>query len=42
MHHGVTFNFGFAKVGSPAIFETSYIRTKMYGLLQMIIICTFM
>ena len=24
MHHGVTFNFGSAKVYSPAIFETSY------------------
>ena len=23
MHHGVTFNFGFAKVCSPAIFERS-------------------
>ena len=23
MHHGVTFNFGSAKVCSPAIFETS-------------------
>ena len=22
MHHGVTFNFGSAKVSSPAIFET--------------------
>ena len=24
MHHGVTFNFGSAKVSSPAIFETSF------------------
>ena len=24
MHHGVTFNFGSAKVCSPAIFETSF------------------
>ena len=24
MHHGVTFNFGSAKVFSPAIFETSF------------------
>ena len=32
MHHGVTFNFGSAKVCSPAIFETSFM-TKIYGLL---------
>ena len=24
MHHGVAFSFGSAKVGSPAIFETSF------------------
>ena len=24
MHHGVTFNFGSAKVCSPTIFETSF------------------
>ena len=24
MHHGVTFNFGSAKVCSPAIFDTSF------------------
>ena len=24
MHHGVSFNFGSAKVCSPAIFETTY------------------
>ena len=37
MHHSVTFNFGSAKVCSPAIFN---FMTKMYGLLQLIIICT--
>ena len=28
MHHGVTFNFGSAKVCSPAIFETSFSSDK--------------
>ena len=28
MHHGVTFNFGSAKVYSPAIFETSFSYDK--------------
>ena len=28
MHHGVTFNFGCAKVCSPAIFETSFSYDK--------------
>ena len=28
MHHGVTFNFGSAKVCSPAIFETSFSCNK--------------
>ena len=28
MHHGVTFNFGCAKVCSPAIFETSFSHDK--------------
>ena len=28
MHHGVTFNFGSAKVCSPAIFETSFCYDK--------------
>ena len=27
-HHGVTFNFGSAKVCSPAIFETSFSYDK--------------
>ena len=40
MHHGVMFNFGSAKVCSPAIFETCLRHvTKIYGLLQLIIIC---
>ena len=42
MHLGVIFNFGSAKVCSPAIFETCLRDvTKIYGLLQLIIICTF-
>ena len=28
MHHGVSFNFGSAKVCSPAIFETSFSYDK--------------
>ena len=28
MHYGVTFNFGSAKVCSPAIFETSFCYDK--------------
>ena len=28
MHHGVTFNFGIAKVCSPAIFETCFSYDK--------------
>ena len=28
MHHGVTFNFGSAKVCSPAIFETCFPYNK--------------
>ena len=28
MHHGVTFNFGSAKVCSPAIFETCFSNDK--------------
>ena len=28
VHHGVTFNFGSAKVCSPAIFETFFSYTK--------------
>ena len=28
MHHGVTFNFGSAKVCSPAMFETSFSYDK--------------
>ena len=28
MHYGVTFNFGSAKVCSPAIFETSFSYNK--------------
>ena len=28
MHHGVTFNFGSAKVCSPAAFETSFSYDK--------------
>ena len=28
MHHGITFNFGSAKVCSPAIFETSFSYDK--------------
>ena len=28
MHHGVTFNFGYAKVCSAAIFETSFSYNK--------------
>ena len=28
MHHGLTFNFGSAKVCSPAIFETSFFYDK--------------
>ena len=28
MHHGVTFNFGSAKVCSPAIFETGFSYDK--------------
>ena len=28
MHHGVTFNFGSAKVCSPTIFETSFSYDK--------------
>ena len=28
MHHGVTFNFGSAKVCSPAIFETTFSSDK--------------
>ena len=28
MHHGVTFNFGSAKVCSPAIFETCFSYNK--------------
>ena len=28
MHHGMTFNFGSAKVCSPAIFETSFSHDK--------------
>ena len=39
MHHDVTFNFGSAKVCSLAIFETSFSQPKIYGLLQLIIIC---
>ena len=41
MHYGVTFNFGSVKVCSPAIFETSSLMTKIYGLLQLIVMCTF-
>ena len=29
MHHGVTFNFGSAKVCSPTIFETSFSYDKV-------------
>ena len=32
MHHGVTFNFGSAKVCSPAIFETSFSYDKDTGI----------
>ena len=28
MHHGVTFNFGYAKMCSPAILETSFSYNK--------------
>ena len=42
MHHGVTFNFGSAKVCSPAIFETPFSYDKdTHGLLQLFIISTF-
>ena len=30
MHHGVTFNFGSAKVCSPTIFETSFSYDNRY------------
>ena len=32
MHQGVTFNFGSAKVCSPAIFETSFSYDKDTGI----------
>ena len=42
MHHGMAFNVGPAKVCSPAIFETCLRHvTKINGLLQLIIKCTF-
>ena len=37
MHHGVTFQFGSAKVCLPVIFETCLFITKIYGLLQLIV-----
>ena len=41
VYHGVTFNFGPAKVYSPAILRHSSLMTKIYGLLQLIFMCTF-
>ena len=42
MHHGLTFNFGSAKVCSPARFERHVsLMTKIDRLLQLISICTF-
>ena len=38
VYHGLTFNFGSAKVCSPTIFETCF--SYIYGLVQLIIICT--
>ena len=35
MHHGVIFNFGSAKMHSPATFETSFSDKKIYALLQL-------
>ena len=40
VHHGVTFNLGSAKVCSPYLRHLS-LMTKIYGLLQLFIICTF-
>ena len=37
MYHGVTFNFGPAKVCSPDILRNFGLMTKIYGLLQLII-----
>ena len=34
MHHGVTFNFGSAKVCLPAIFETSFFYDKDFKFLS--------
>ena len=36
MHNGLTFNFGSAKVCSPANFRYVSLKTKVYGLLQLI------
>ena len=43
MHHGVTLIYLALPilVCSPAIFEICFPMTKIYGLLQLIIICTF-
>ena len=40
LNHGVSCNLGSAKVCSPAIFDIS-LMTMMYGLLQLITVCTF-
>ena len=39
--HGMTFNLGSAKVYLPAIFENISLITKIYRLLELIILCTF-
>ena len=37
LNYDVTFNLGSAKVSSPTIFETNFLFTKIYGLLQLIV-----
>ena len=41
LKHGVIFNLGSAQVCSPAMFEIYFSKTKIYGLLELIIKCTF-
>ena len=40
MHQSVIFSFVSTDVCSPAIFEACFSLAKIYGLLQLIIICT--
>ena len=41
MHHGVTFNMALQKcIHLPYLIHSS-LMTKVYGLLQLIIVCTF-